>query len=205
MITPVMQGMRLVYLPRLGVWRRYHPTGWPESFFHDVDDFRLGNEDDVLMRWIPRPNGDRSGYKVCWVLQSFVVVLFLNTIYIVVCSFLQIMNRHKICCELENYKSASTDHSASRPNKRYISRRTFILVPLNKSCSSIACSSQAMCLDLSDFLSALAAAAAPVLEVFDDPSSRGCLRIGCTVSAGGILMFVESIVAVLSINYRVYS
>ena len=56
-----------------------------------------------------------------------------------------------------------------------------------------------MCLDLSDFLSVLAADAAPVFEVFDDPSSRGCLRIGCTVSAGGILMFVESIVAVLSL------
>jgi len=78
-----------------------------------------------------------------------------------------------------------------------ISRRTFILVPLNKSCSSIACSSQAICLDLSDLLPSLAAVdAAAVLEALDgDPSSRECLRIGCTVSAGGILMFVESIVS----------
>ena len=74
MITPVMLGMHLVYLPRLVVWRRYHPIERPESFFHDVDDFRLESEDGVLRRWIPRRNGDRSGYRVCWVLQSFVVV-----------------------------------------------------------------------------------------------------------------------------------
>ena len=92
-------------------------------------------------------------------------------------------------CELEN----RAKHCHLYNND--ISRRTFILVPLNKSCSSIACSSQAICLDLSDLLPSLAADAAAVLEALDgDPSSRGCLRIGCTVSAGGILMFVESIV-----------
>lgn len=58
-----------------------------------------------------------------------------------------------------------------------------------------------MCLDLSD-LPALAADDAAVLEASDDPSSRGCLRIGCTVSAGGILMFVESILLVGSIYRR---
>ena len=76
MIRSATPGMHLAYLPRLGVWRRYHPIGWPVNFFRDGDDFRLGNEDDVLRRWIPRRNGDRSGYRVCWVLQSFVVVLF---------------------------------------------------------------------------------------------------------------------------------
>ncbi len=51
-----------------------------------------------------------------------------------------------------------------------------------------------MCLDLSDFdLLTPAAGAAVALEAFvGDPSSRGCLRMGCTVSAGGILMFVKS-------------
>ena len=78
MIRSATPGMHLAYLPRLVVWRRYRTTDSPESFFHDVDDFRLGNEDDVLRRWILRRNGDRSGYRVCWVLQSFVVILFLN-------------------------------------------------------------------------------------------------------------------------------
>ena len=98
-------------------------------------------------------------------------------------------------CEVENRAELTRDTYSSDNND--ISRRTFILVPLNKSCSSIACSSQAICLDLSDLLPSLAAAdAAAVLEALDgDPSSRGCLRIGCTVSAGGILMFVESIVS----------
>lgn len=68
---PATTGMHLAYLPQLGVWRRCHPIDLQGSSSRDVDDFRLGSEGDVLRRWIPRRNGGRSGYRVCWVLQSF--------------------------------------------------------------------------------------------------------------------------------------
>jgi hypothetical protein len=77
-IMPVTRGMHLVYLPRLGVWRRYHSIDWLVSFFRDVDDFRRGSVDDVLRRWIPRRIDDRSGCRVCLVRQSFCCCVFLN-------------------------------------------------------------------------------------------------------------------------------
>lgn len=142
---PVTMGMHLVYLPRLGVWMRYRPIDLLVNAFRDVDDFRLGSEGDVLRRWTPRRTDDRSGCRVCSVRQSVLLS----------CYFLNIKKGNVFANDVSiryvSLKIIGDDQTHLLVPIVIFSRRTFILVPLNKSCSSIACSSQVKCLELSDF------------------------------------------------------
>lgn len=124
---------------------RYRPIDLLVNAFRDVDDFRLGSEGDVLRRWTPRRTDDRSGCRVCSVRQSVLLS----------CYFLNIKKGNVFANDVSiryvSLKIIGDDQTHLLVPIVIFSRRTFILVPLNKSCSSIACSSQVKCLELSDF------------------------------------------------------